>query len=274
MTKGEAMSGTGSEGRAAGMSENAGPSIHAAGADPRELILNSALKEFAAEGLGGARMERIAAGAGVSKPALFYYFGKKEELYVEVVERAIAQIRDSSLAVFLKETDSPGKKLLRSALIHFDRILGQREFQTLVQQEMMRAHAGEPSMADVIVKKAFVPMTTIYEALVREGVASGELVPVDWQQIHLSSLGANVFYFMTAPIWQQALNKDPLSKDELQGRRWGLLEFLGWSIFMDREHGLKLASKVFAETPMPEFPAGGIRVAHKTKADSPLRRGE
>lgn len=228
------------------------------GTDPRELILNAALKEFAAEGLGGARMDQIAVRAGVSKPALFYYFGKKEELYEAALEKSAAQIRDSSLAMLTGGTASPGEKLLRAALAHFDRILAQQEFQTLMQQEMMRLHKGESKGAETIVRKVFVPVITAYQALVREGVASGELIAVDWLQMHLSSLGANVFYFLSAPVWGMVLERDPFAREELVARRWGLLEFLGLAIFLDREQGLKLAAKVFEDTPMPEVPVGGV----------------
>ena len=234
----------------------------AAGADraleTKERILKAALEEFAAEGLAGARMERLAAAAGVNKALLYYYFESKEKLYDAAVELSAAEIRDKTLALFLDKEASAGEKLLRAALGHFDRILAQQEFQSLMQQEMTRLHKGESSAAETIVKKVFIPVITVYQALVREGVASGELVPLDWLQIHLSSLGANVFYFLSAPIWRMILNRDPFMPEDLQARRWGLVEFLGWAIFSDREYGLKLAKKVFEDTPMPEAPVGGV----------------
>ncbi|MGA7255661.1 MAG: TetR/AcrR family transcriptional regulator [Terracidiphilus sp.] len=247
--------GAGSQSPSTVESSDAGALAHGENVDPRNLILKSALKEFAAEGLGGARMDQIAAGAGVSKAALFYYFGKKEELYEAAVEMSAAEIRDNSLAVLTSEGATPGEKLLRTALSHFDRILSQQEFQSLMQQEMTRLHKGESATAELIVRKVFVPVIKIYEALVGEGVASGELIPVDWLQMHLSSLGANVFFFLSAPVWRMILERDPFGQGELQARRWGLVEFLGWAIFRDREHGLELAAKVFRDTPMPEIPA-------------------
>lgn len=222
--------------------------------ETRDRILQAALKEFAAEGLAGARTDRITAAAGVNKASLFYYFGNKEKLYEAAVEKCAAQVRDSSLAVFLEQSATPGEKLLRTALNHFDRILAQQEFQSLMQQEMIRLHKGESSAAQTIVKKVFVPVITIYQALVREGMASGELVPVDWLQIHLASLGANVFYFLSAPVWRMILERDPLERGELTARRWGVLEFLGMAIFRDRDRGMELAAKVFKDTPMPELP--------------------
>ena len=62
-----------------------------------------------------------------------------------------------SMAVFLREA-SPGERLLRSALEHFDRILTQHEFQRLMQQEMIRMHRGESGALSVLVKRVFAPM--------------------------------------------------------------------------------------------------------------------
>ncbi|HUY94446.1 MAG TPA: TetR/AcrR family transcriptional regulator [Terracidiphilus sp.] len=236
---------------APGESEPASPDRNL---ETRERILEAALKEFAAEGLAGARTDRIVAAAGVNKSSLFYYFGSKEKLYEAAVEKSAGQIRDSSLAVLLDDTATAGEKLMRAALNHFDRILSQHEFQSLMQQEMIRLHKGESKAAETIVKKVFVPVITIYQALVREGVGSGELVPLDWFQIHLGSLGANVFYFLSAPVWRMILDRDPFERTELEARRRGLLEFMGQAIFRDRNHGAELAVKVLGDSPMPEIP--------------------
>ncbi|HEX3723042.1 MAG TPA: TetR family transcriptional regulator [Nitrolancea sp.] len=47
----------------------------------RQLLLNAALDEFAAKGFAGARVQDIAARAGVNKQLITYYFGGKEGLY-------------------------------------------------------------------------------------------------------------------------------------------------------------------------------------------------
>jgi TetR/AcrR family transcriptional regulator len=46
-----------------------------------ERILDAALEVFAAYGFRGARIDQIAAAAGLSKPNLLYYFRTKDELY-------------------------------------------------------------------------------------------------------------------------------------------------------------------------------------------------
>ncbi len=220
-------------------------------AETRARILDAALSEFALHGLAGARTERIATAAGVNKALLYYHFDSKEKLYLAAFEMIAGRIRDSSMAVFFRESSTPGERVLRTALNHFDRIIGQQEFQSLMQQEMIRLHKGESGVMPVLVKRVFEPLFVMYRAMVREGIEAGELIDVDWQQIWLSSLGANVFYFLSAPVWKLSTGEDPLAVESLAARRKTILEFLGQAIFKDRQHGAVLAAKIFADTPMP-----------------------
>src|SRR6202044_1014986 len=126
-------------------------------AETRTRILEAAIREFSENGLAGARTEQIAAAAGVNKALLYYYFESKEKLYSAALELVSSRVRDRSMAVFLREA-SPGERMLRAALSHFDRILTQREFQSLMQQEMMRLHKGEEGMLPLLVKRIFAPL--------------------------------------------------------------------------------------------------------------------
>ncbi|MCG6926565.1 MAG: TetR/AcrR family transcriptional regulator [Acidobacteria bacterium] len=56
--------------------------------DKRQRLLQAAAQEFAAEGFEKASLGKIAEGAGVSKPSLYYYFEDKADLYVTVVREA------------------------------------------------------------------------------------------------------------------------------------------------------------------------------------------
>lgn len=57
----------------------------------RALILSAALKEFAAHGFAGARVDAIARRAGINKRMLYHYFGDKEELFSAVLRRKISE---------------------------------------------------------------------------------------------------------------------------------------------------------------------------------------
>ena len=221
-------------------------------AETRSRILDAALTEFAANGLAGARTEQIAAAAGVNKALLYYYFESKEKLYAATLEMVSARVRDRSMAVFLREA-SPGERLLRAVLDHFDRILTQREFQSLMQQEMIRLHKGEEGELPILAKRVFAPLHAKFKAMACEGIASGELIEADWLQIILSALGGNVFYFLSAPVWRLIMSFEPLDPEVLRARRASMVEFFGQAIFQDRKHGAELAAKVLAETPMPEL---------------------
>ena len=59
----------------------------------REQILQAAISEFSTKGLGGARIDVIAARAGANKRMIYHYFGNKEGLFVAVLERAYETIR-------------------------------------------------------------------------------------------------------------------------------------------------------------------------------------
>jgi AcrR family transcriptional regulator len=66
----------------------------AAGRNPertRERILSAALKEFAANGFAGARVDAIARRAAINKRMLYHYFGNKEHLFREVLRLKMAK---------------------------------------------------------------------------------------------------------------------------------------------------------------------------------------
>ena len=227
--------------------------------ETRGRILEAALHEFADRGMAGARTERIAASAGVNKALLYYYFDSKENLYLAALEMSAERIRDASMAVFLRE-GTAGERILRTALNHFDRVLSQQDFQSMLQQEMIRLHKGESDALSIVIKSAFAPLMDMYRAAVEEGTSSGELIQADWLQMHLSTLGANVFYFLSAPIFRKIMPVDPLDTEVLKQRRRSIVEFLGQAIFMDRQRGAHLAAQVLADTPMPVIEGGRLKL--------------
>ena len=61
----------------------------------RARILAAAIAEFAARGFEGASMDAIAARTDTTRALINYYFGSKERLYLAVLERVYAEIRDA-----------------------------------------------------------------------------------------------------------------------------------------------------------------------------------
>lgn len=58
----------------------------------KELLLAAATEEFSAKGLAGARVDRIAAAAGVNKERIYQYFGKKDELFDAVLAAEMVRV--------------------------------------------------------------------------------------------------------------------------------------------------------------------------------------
>jgi TetR/AcrR family transcriptional regulator len=71
--------------------------------EKQELILEAALDVFSQHGFRGATIDQIAEAAGMSKPNLLYYFGRKEDIHKALIERLL----DTWLAP-LEEMDASG----------------------------------------------------------------------------------------------------------------------------------------------------------------------
>lgn len=63
----------------------------------RDRLLDAALRLFACKGFESASVRELAKAANVTRPALYYHFGSKEGLYLELVERLCATVEDSIL---------------------------------------------------------------------------------------------------------------------------------------------------------------------------------
>jgi TetR/AcrR family transcriptional regulator len=218
----------------------------------RERILRAALHEFSAHGLAGARTDAIAESAKVNKALLYYYFKNKESLYAAAFEEVLNSVLKNTNAV-LETKCTPGEHLLRLALNHFDRILTQHEFQSLIQQEMVRFQHGESTSMPLLANSVFAPLLQKIQATVQEGIRSGELCSVDWMQVMYSSFGPNVFYFMSAPMMRLSLSFEPFDPAIIESRRKAAINFLGNALFVDRAQGAKLARRVLAAMPMPSM---------------------
>lgn len=59
--------------------------------ETRRRLLEAATAEFAAHGIAGARVDRIAEGAGCNKQSIYGYFGSKDGLFEAVLDAVVAR---------------------------------------------------------------------------------------------------------------------------------------------------------------------------------------
>jgi TetR/AcrR family transcriptional regulator len=217
----------------------------------RKTILRAAIREFSLHGLAGARTDAIAESAKVNKALLYYYFKSKKGLYAAAIDEVSSAVAERALAA-LNPKHSGGERVLRTALSHFDRILTQRDFQSLMQQEMVRMRRGESEALPTMVENVFKPLLGKLEEAVHDGIKTGELCQVDWLQVVYSVLGANVLYFLSAPMMRLMLPFDPMDPAAIESRRTTAVQYLGNTLFIDRTHGARLVKRVLADMPMPK----------------------
>ena len=198
--------------------------------ESRAAILHAAVREFAQEGVAGARIDKIARSAGVNKALLYYYFKDKETLYRAVLDQVFSGLR-LTIHQALSQDLPPKDKLAGYVRAHFDYIASNPLYPRIVQAEMMRAGHGDPSRMQRIAKQYFRPVFLELSSLLREGAQCGEFRRVDPLHFIPSMISVIVFHFNTAPIMKFMTGKDPMSAEMIAARRAAILEFISAALF-------------------------------------------
>ena len=73
-------------------------------AESAKLLLEASGIEFAQNGIGGARIDKIAERAGVNKASIYTYFGNKEDLFAAVLEARLGELAEQ---VVVRSDDVP-----------------------------------------------------------------------------------------------------------------------------------------------------------------------
>jgi len=150
----------------------------------RQNIIDVATREFARNGLSGARVDEIAAKTGSSKRMIYYYFRDKEGLYVSVLEAAYRKIRTIEAGLDLEHLP-PVEALRRLVEFTFDHHNSNEDFIRLVMIENI--HHGEYLDRSSIIQELNVSAIGEIDRLYKRGVKAGlfrkGLAPIDlhWQ---------------------------------------------------------------------------------------------
>jgi AcrR family transcriptional regulator len=113
--------------------------------DTREHILEVALDLFASDGYEKVSLREIAQRVGVTKPALYYYFANKEELFLALVTPVLTM--SEQLARLLDERPTRDSWAQGCAAL-LDWILPRRKLLELLQNNQSKLHALGPSLHD------------------------------------------------------------------------------------------------------------------------------
>src|SRR5258707_256628 len=196
----------------------------------RAAILKAAVREFAQEGVAGARTEAIARSAGVNKALLYYYFKDKEAIYRAVLDQVFGGVR-AAIHDALSQELSPREKLVIYICAHFDYIASNPLYPRIVQAEFLRA-GRDPSRLERIAKHYFRPVFLELSGLLKSGAQSGDFRQVDPVHFIPSMISVIVFYFNTTPIMKLMTGADPMSPERLAERRAAVVDFISAALLV------------------------------------------
>jgi AcrR family transcriptional regulator len=139
-------------------------------AKTRHDILSVATREFARDGLNGARVDAIAARTSTTKRMIYYYFGGKEQLYIAALEAAYARIREAEAALHLERLE-PEAAMRRLVEFTFDYDHANPDFVRLVAVENI--HHARHLAKSARIRKINASVISTIEDILRRGRQKG-----------------------------------------------------------------------------------------------------
>ncbi|HEX7053054.1 MAG TPA: TetR/AcrR family transcriptional regulator [Burkholderiales bacterium] len=192
----------------------------------RELLLAAARAAFAAKGFDGARVEEIAAEAGVNKQIIYYYFESKDGLFRAALEQIYEAIREQNLA-YVESVKPMRPDAAIAALVErlFGRLQRQPDVIALVLEE--NRHKGRHLVSRKIIQSSHTPMFDYVARVLAEGARLGIFRSgVDPRQFYFDMVSLCMFYFINTYTMSAVLGTDLLSQGSMRARRKHIVECL------------------------------------------------
>jgi len=183
----------------------------------RARILAAATTEFASRGFEGASMDAIAARTQTTRALINYYFGSKERLYLAVLERVYAEIREAENELELEHL-TPVDAIRRIVEFTYDYYVEHEYFVRLVVAENQakgRHMKRFPSLRTVN-----RPIVDMLDAVVARGQAEGTFRPdLDPIDVHMAIAALGMFnvtnQYTFGTLFQRAMG----AKGDVPSRR-------------------------------------------------------
>src|SRR5262245_24367626 len=187
--------------------------------DTRDTILQAAVKVFAERGLGGGRINLISRTARSNDRMIYYYFGSKEKLFVEVIGKIYRDMweAESALNLGLENPESALKQIVQFTMNHY---LTHPEMLTLLNNENLHKgkYVSKSKAMNELSSPALDLMGRIYRRGVEDGVFRSGIAPL---HIYLAILALNYFYVSNRYTLSAFLGIDLLDDKNLPAwRAW------------------------------------------------------
>ncbi|MGE0045673.1 MAG: TetR/AcrR family transcriptional regulator [Hyphomonadaceae bacterium] len=161
----------------------------------QRALLEAGARLFAEAGYDGATLERLAAGAGVTKAMVRYHFKDKAGLYRAVlletfdhVFAAVSPVREAALA--------PKAKLERYVAALMEAVRARPHIQGL----LIRDYAAGRIVKDKALLASLMRLSQTTAAILEEGRKAGAFRALDAHIYHLWLVGAGAFFVSSEPF--------------------------------------------------------------------------
>ena len=183
----------------------------------RERMVAAAIDEFAARGFKGASMDAIAARTHTTRALINYYFGSKEKLYIAVLERVYAEIREAEGELDLDHL-APVEAIRRIVEFTYQYYLQHEGFvRIVVAENQARGRQFRKSKAMRTLNR---PIIDRLARVIERGQADGRFRrDVDAVEVHKAIAALGMFNVTNQFTFGAIFQREMGSKGDVAGRR-------------------------------------------------------
>jgi AcrR family transcriptional regulator len=151
----------------------------------RQCILDQAQQQFFARGYHGVSIRDIVQACGLSNAALYYHFGSKQNLYVEVIRRFVTSVIQPVQEA--ESVNGSSRDRLTNMVLAFSRFLSESKSELHMLLRDLTECEGEEiqQLIPEVMGQIMAPFATVLEA----GIAGGEIRDVDVPRTSFLLLG-------------------------------------------------------------------------------------
>jgi AcrR family transcriptional regulator len=170
-------------------------------------ILEAAFEAFAERGFAATRMEDVAARAGVTKGAIYFYFETKERLFEDMVDHFSRGMLADAEAMLAAAEGSYAEKL-RAFLTFMYRVCAQDRYAREIIRFMVSDGKSFPSLVAKHYRDFKAPAMRLISDLLAAGAAHGEFRPEIVKHAAEVVVAPAVYLSLLRMIFDQSLQID------------------------------------------------------------------
>jgi AcrR family transcriptional regulator len=139
-------------------------------------IFDAAASLFTSRNYADVTMSDIAGAANVTKGALYHHFSSKEDLYLTMMQNYLSEISAMTSAIASDKSGSCRKRMRQFTLAFLNLPAEKQELMRLVRRDV---NSFSGSNRERLIRSYQQALPEQAESIIRDGIASGELVAED-----------------------------------------------------------------------------------------------